>query len=722
VDGCGHCGLPLGRRPVVVEVDGARIRCCCYGCVLAWQVTRAGGESGAAASIFVRLGLGVFFAVNVMMVGMPAYVPYVYGTEAGPVDGPLFQMLRVLAAVLTMPVLMLLGWPILASAWAGLRGGAANTDALIVLGTVAAYALSVANTIAGRPAVYFDTAAMLLVLVTVGRWLEASAKAEAGAAVRARLSPMPAVARREQADGREATVDAEALAPGDVVCVGPGSAVPADGVVLSGEGGIDEATLTGETWPVVKRPGDAIAGGTCSIDGVFRIRVARPARESAAARIGDLLATALRDRAPWERTADRAARVLVPLVVVLAIGAAAAWTWRVDVEHGVLVGLAVLVVACPCGLGIATPVAVWTGLATASRHGVIVRNAPALERAAALGGVVFDKTGTLTSRTPLLIDVRTRDGAAMADPERGAVLARAAALARAVDHPLGRAIVAAVPAGRSDGVVVTDVRSRPGRGVTGRVDGRGVAIGNRRLALELLGAAAGASAHEREVDSGPQAWVVEDGRLIAVLLFAEAARAEAASAVTALRRLGVRPFLATGDARAVAVVPDLIPAADARCGLLPADKLARVGELRRDTGAIAMVGDGVIDAPALAGADLGIAIGSATDLIRTTADVAILSDDLGRVPWLIAHARRVGRVARQNLVWAFGYNAIAIVLAAAGQLGPLVAAAAMIASSLAVVVNARRLRTFDHEGAHAARHRGRDAVSTARTVSIARTL
>jgi cation transport ATPase len=319
---CGHCGLPLGRRPVRATIDGAVILCCCYGCVLAQQVTRASGDAGRAAGIYVRLGLGVFFAVNVMMVSMPAYVPYVYGAEAARIDGPLFLVLRVLATALTAPVLALLGWPILASAWQGLRSGAANTDALIVLGTVAAYVLSVVNTVNGRAAVYFDTAAMLLVLVTVGRYLEATAKADAGAAVRAGLMPVPPAATRETATGGEESVAPEALAVGDVVRVGPGAAFPSDGIVVAGSGGVDEATLTGESWSVMKEPGNFVAGGTCSVDGVFRVRITRALRDGTPARIAELLHGALRERAPWERIADRAARWLVPAVVAIAAVAA----------------------------------------------------------------------------------------------------------------------------------------------------------------------------------------------------------------------------------------------------------------------------------------------------------------------------------------------------------------------------------------------------------------
>ena len=678
---CGHCGLPLGRRPVRATVDGAALVCCCYGCVLAHQVTRASGEAGHAAGIYVRLGLGIFFAVNVMMVSMPAYVPYVYGAEAAPLDGPMFQLLRVLAIVLTAPVLVLLGWPIVASAWQSLRQGAANTDALIVLGTVAAYVLSVANTIAGRPAVYFDTAAMLLVLVTVGRYLEATAKAEAGAAVRSRLVSLPALAARERpSQGDIESVAPEALRVGDVVRVGAGVAFPSDGVVVSGTGGVDEAMLTGESWPVLKEPGKPVAGGTCSVDGVFRVRITRQVQNGTAARIADLLHGALRERAPWQRIADGAAHWLVPAVVLIAALAAVFWMRVEGMERGLLVGLAVLVVACPCGLGIATPVAAWTGLTAAARRGVVVRSAAALERAAEVRAIVFDKTGTLTTRAPSLTAIEP-----VAGVDRAHVLARAAALASELQHPLAAAIVAAAE-GAPPSCTVTAVRTFPGLGARGLVDDAPVAIGSARFVASVLGSAPPAGD-----DVGPSVHVVEGSRVIGVLRFAERPRPEAAGALAALRRLGVRVLLATGDRQASAVVPALVEPADAALGLLPDQKMARVRALRARSGPIAMVGDGVNDAPALASADLGIAVAGATDLTRINADVAILSDDLGRVAWLVAHARRTSRVARQNIAWAFAYNAVAVALAAAGRLGPLTAAVAMLASSLAVIANARRL-------------------------------
>jgi heavy metal translocating P-type ATPase len=669
---CAHCGLPLGRWPV----RGAEGRFCCYGCLLAAQVTRARGEAGAAAMIVVRLGLALFFAMNVMMLTLPAYAPYVYG--ASDAEGPLFTVLRVLALVFTAPVLALLGGPILASAW---RGGGVNTDALIIGATGAAYVLSIVNTIAGRPGVYCDTAAMLLVLVTLGRWLEATARAEAGAAVRASLAPAPPHAVRLVAGQRE-LVAPTVLAPGDVVEVAPGAAFPTDGLVLDGVGAVDESALTGESRPVEKAPGRGVAGGTCSFDGLFRVVVTASAASSAAARIVALVDAARRERTAAERTADRLVARLVPAVAVVAGAAGTWWAAHTGLERGVLVALSVLVVACPCALGLATPVAVWAGLAAAARRGVIVRNAPVLERAAAVGHVLFDKTGTLTEGTPRVLAV---DPAGGHTPE--AVLARAAAVEHGLGHPVARAIERAAADHGIRLAAASDVRVVPGRGVRARVGREATAVGS-------LAFAAGETGIPVAGGSDSSVAVVADRRLVGTLRLADAIRDSAAPALAALRGLDVATRLVSGDARADALVPGLVARADAALGLLPEDKVAHVRRLRAAGGdAIAMVGDGINDAPALAAADVGIAIAAATDLARLTADVVIMGADLRKVPWLIAHARRVRRVIRENLAWAFAYNAIAVGLAAAGALTPVVASLAMLASSAAVVANARRLAT-----------------------------
>ena len=678
---CAHCGLPVGRGAITGSVAGERGRFCCSGCLLALQVTRARGDHGAAAALLVRLGLALFFTMNVMMVSMPSYVPFLYGDAIGGTDGPLFAVLRVLALVLAAPVLALLGWPIARGGWQSLRAGAPTADLLIAMATVAAYVLSVWNTAAGRPQVYVDTACMLLVLVTLGRWLEARARAEAVAAVRAQLAPVPPTVVRLRAGEARERVDVALLAPGDVVEVGPGELLPTDGMVAEGTGGVDESALTGEHAPALRAPGDPVAGGTCSLDGWLRVRVTAPASASAAARLAALVMEAARTRTHGQRVADGVAAVLVPLVTVIALAAALAWGVRDGAARGVLVALAVLVVACPCALGIATPVAVWVGVAAAARRGVVVRSAPVLERLATVRRVLLDKTGTLTGRHLQLVAVEPAPDSGLDGDQ---LLARAAALERGLTHPLARAVTEGAHARGLTVPAAAAVHVVAGQGVRGRLDGEPHAVGSPRFAATELGRLVAVAD-----GAGTPLVVLGAGRVLGTLRVAEALTATAAQAMAALRGLGLEVGVLTGDQRVDAVLPLLAAHESVLGGLLPEDKLAHVRAAR--AGGVMMVGDGLNDAPALAAADVGVAVGGATDLTRMTADVALLGGDLRALPWAVAHARRVVRVMRQNLVWAFAYNAVAVGVAAAGALDPLIAALAMILSSLAVVANARRL-------------------------------
>ena len=698
---CDHCGLPLGRWPLPATIDGEPERFCCFGCVLARQVTRARGESGAAASALVRLGLAIFFAMNAMMVTLPTYVPAVYGEEAM-VDGPLFQVLRVLATAFTLPVLLLLGGPILASAGRGLRAGVPNTDALIVLGTAAAYALSLANVIAGRPEVYFDTVVMLLVLVTLGRYLEARARADAGEAVARSLTGLEPTALRLETptslDGSRISV--ELLDAGDLVRVTPGDLFPADGVVVAGSGGVDQSVLTGEHQPLLVGPGDPVAGGSSSVDGVFTVRLSARLADSTSARIERMLAEARGQRTAAMRLADRVSAVMMPLVIALAAGAGLWWGWRDGMETGLLVGLAVLCVACPCGLGIATPVAVWTALRAAAQRGIVARDPAALERLARASDVFFDKTGTLTERTPAVAEVFVEPGVGWSRDE---LLAAAAAVERGLLHPVARAIAAedsrakdakaaVVSRGLGDPGLVwrqtlsADQRVIPGMGASVEIDGVRLFAGSLAFATAELGMAIAPRWRD-----GTEIAVWRAGALLGRIRLREAPRPEAADALAGLRALGLRSHLLTGDTQAAAVVPALIAEEHATLGLLPRDKMEHLARAR-SLGSVVMVGDGINDGPALAAADVGIAVGTATDLARITADLVFMTDDLRGLPWIIAHARRVNRVIRQNLVWVFGYNAAAVLAAAAGALTPIVATLAMIGSSAIVVASARRLK------------------------------
>ncbi len=675
-DCCDHCELPLGGRVVASEIDGEALRFCCYGCLLAHQVTRASGDEGAASSVVIRLGLAIFLGMNVMVMSVPGYAPYLYGGDAAAFEGPLSLVLRWLAMCFGLPVLVLLGWPILRSFVAGGWAGAAKADALVLLGASSAFGLSVYRTITGAPEVYFDTAVMVLLFVTLGRYLEARARADAGRAIRADLIAAPERATRIV--GHEMTpVDVSELAAGDVVRVVAGEMFPTDGVVLEGSGWVDEALMTGESRMVLRSPGSAIAGGTCSVDGCFEVRVERPATLSAAARIEGLLESARRTSSPMERMADGYARVFLPLTVIIAAVSCVWHAFNQSIDAGILAGLSVLVVACPCALGIATPVALWFGVVAAARRGIILRDASVLERGNRVDRVFFDKTGTLSERTPRLVGCELSPDCPWSAAE---LLERVAALERGQRHPIARAMVAVVAGERLGGIRVSEVVVEPGRGIRGRVDG-----------VPLFAGSGG----RREGDAAGEVVVRSDGRLLGVLRFCEDLRQDASAAFVELRDdLAVAVGVLSGDSSAESLADVAADDLVVEVGLSPDEKLEHVRAAsvaaRKCGAAVAFVGDGVNDAPALAAAEVGVAFGDPADLPRSAADALCLNDQLRSIPWLLRHSRRVVRIVRQNLMVAFGYNLVAVGLAASGRLDPLVASVAMLGSSLLVVANARR--------------------------------
>ncbi len=673
---CDHCELPLGGRVVASDIDGSDFRFCCYGCLLAYQVTRASGEEGEASSVVIRLGLAIFLGMNVMVFSLPGYAPYIYGGDAAIFEGPLNIVLRWLAMCFGLPVLALLGWPILRSFIAGGWAGAAKADALVLLGASSAFGLSVYRTISGGTEVYFDTAVMVLLFVTLGRYLEARARADAGKAIRADLLAGPDRATRLDG-GVMVDVTVDELAPGDIVRVVAGEMFPTDGTVVDGSGWVDEALMTGESRMVARRPGSAVAGGTCSVDGCFEVRVERPAALSAAARIEGLLESARRASSPMERMAERFARVFLPATVGIAAATCVWHGWFQNVDAGILAGLSVLVVACPCALGIATPVALWFGVVSAARRGIILRDASVLEKASRVDHVFLDKTGTMSERTPRLIGCELAPGCPWTTAD---LLRRVAALERGQRHPIARAMLAVVSEDRLAGLRVSEVVVEPGRGIRGRVDDVSIFVG---------------SDDRSEPDKAGEVVVRSGENVVAVLRFGEDLRPDVGAALAEMRdELGVAVGVLSGDSSSAAL--DAVQDGNLAVivGLSPNEKMERVCEessrARAAGGAVAFVGDGVNDAPSLAAAEVGVAFGDPADLPRGAADALCLNPQLRAIPWLLRHSRRVMRIVRQNLIVAFGYNLAAVALAASGKLDPLVASVAMLGSSLMVVANARR--------------------------------
>ena len=590
--------------------------------------------------------------------------------------------------LLATPVQFVFGARFYRAAAAALRRGTANMDVLVALGTTAAYLyswyllLTLGDAADGE--LYFEASAVIITLVLLGKHLETKAKRATGLAIRQLMGLRPLRASVRQTNGTLRTVPAAEVAVGDLVVVRPGERVPVDGDVVEGESEVDESLLTGESMPVRKRPGDAAIGGAVNTTGYLEIRAARVGEDATLARIARAVAEAQQGKARVQRMVDKVSAVFVPAVIVVSAVVFALWF---ALGHGfepALIGaVSVLVIACPCALGLATPTAVVAGTGAAARAGILVKDVDALERAPRIDAVVFDKTGTLTRGRPDVVRVVVESGS------EDELVAVAAAAQRQSEHPLAKALVAHAEARGLPSPAATAFRNEVGRGVSAEVEGRTVRVGNR----EFVGVAENAK-DESVFNDDSVVWVAADG-LRGAIAFADPLRPEAKQAVAELEALGIRPLMLSGDADAVARrVAAQVGIRDARGGVRPNQKAAAVLEMKAAGQRVAMVGDGVNDAPALAAADLGIAVGSGTDIAMETADITLMRPDPTLIPAALAASRATLRKIRQNLFWAFVYNVVGIPAAALGYLSPTVAGAAMALSSVCVVGNSLLLRKW----------------------------
>ncbi len=601
-----------------------------------------------------------------------------------------------LQLALATPVQFVLGGRFYAAGWRALRAGSANMDVLVALGTSAGYGLSVYQLFA-LPAgahLYFETSAVVISLVLLGKWLEARAKQRTGEAIRALHRLRPETARRRR-NGQEEEVAIEAIGVGDLVVVRPGERLPVDGTVLEGDSHADESLLTGESRPVPKAPGDTVTGGAINGEGMLLVRTGAVGAGTTLARIIQLVESAQAAKAPIQKTVDRISAMFVPAVLMLAVLTFLGWWWASgEVTRAVINAVAVLVIACPCALGLATPTALIAGTGVAAARGILIKDAEALEQAHRIGAVAFDKTGTLTEGVFRLAAFEAAAGSA------DAAMAVAAALQAGSEHPLARALLqASSERGMATGAAEA-VRALPGRGLTGRVDGRRYWLGSARLMHEqgvALPDALAAVAETHAAAGRTVSWLADadELRALALMSFGDLVRASAPSAIAKLRALGIHTVMLTGDGRGAA------QAAAAELGLddvhhdvLPADKAAQIAALKAQGRTVAMVGDGINDAPALASADVGIAMGSGTDVAMHAADITLMRADPALVADAIDISRRTYRKILQNLFWAFAYNVVGIPLAAFGLLSPVVAGAAMAFSSVSVVGNALLLKRW----------------------------
>ncbi|HEV3496525.1 MAG TPA: heavy metal translocating P-type ATPase [Actinomycetes bacterium] len=604
---------------------------------------------------------------------------------------------RLTALALATPVQFWVGWPFLREAARRARRRTASMATLIAMGTLAAYGFSVAQLLTGGMALYFEAAAVIITFVVLGRFFEARAKGRAGQAIRALLE-LGAKEARVVRDGREVMVPVEQVAVGDLLKVRPGEKVPTDGEVVTGASAVDESMLTGESVPVEKAPGDPVTGATVNTSGVVTVRATRVGAETALAQIVRLVEEAQASKGHIQRLADRVAGVFVPAVMAVALATFAGWALLAgDPQAGLVAAVAVLIISCPCALGLATPIAIMVGTGRGAELGVLIKGVEVLERTRRITSVVFDKTGTLTRG-----EMALTDAVPVAGLDEAEVLRRAGAVEADSEHPIGQAIAAAARQRVGPLPEVAGFQALAGRGARAEVDGATVWVGRAKLMADagLLMPGAIDEVVERLQEAGKTVvFTGWDGEVRGVLAVADTLKDDAAELIARLHGMSLEVAMLTGDnARTAHAIAGRVGIDRVLAEVLPDDKAGEVASLQREGRVVAMVGDGVNDAPALVQADLGIAIGTGTDVAIQASDLTLLRGDLAGVATAIELSRRTYRTIVQNLGWAFGYNVAAIPLAALGLLSPIVAGAAMALSSVSVVGNSLRLRRFGRGG------------------------
>lgn len=618
----------------------------------------------------IALTLPLVVGMLVQLVGLGWNVP------------PLAQL------ALTTPVQFWLGGRFYVGGLKSLRGGAGNMDVLVALGTTAAYALSTWHVLTGtahHANLYFEGASVVITLVLLGKYMETRAKRSAAGAIRALMTLRPDTAQVER-DGRVVTVPASMVVPGEVVLVRPGERVAVDGVVIDGESQVDESLITGESLPVPRGPGAEMVAGAVNGEGMLRVRATRVGAESTIARIIRMVQGAQAAKAPVQKLVDRISAVFVPAVVAVAVLAFLGW-WLAggDLDRATVAAISVLVIACPCALGLATPTGIMVGTGVAARHGILIKDAQALERAHRTSVVVFDKTGTLTQGRPAVVATAgERD-----------LLRLVASAQQGSEHPLAKAVLAAA----RDVTLspVADFKSLPGRGLSALVEGRALLIGSSRLMAERLVQVHpfAAEAEAEEAQGRTVMWAGEGDRCLGYIAVADPVKDSARHAVLGLKALGLSTVMLTGDnPRAAAAVARAVGVDRVVAEILPEDKAAEIARIKGEGGVVAMVGDGINDAPALAAADIGIAMGTGTDVAMQAAGITLVKGDPALLPAALSVSRATYAKIRQNLFWAFFYNVVAIPAAALGLLTPVIAGAAMAFSSVSVVSNSLLLKRW----------------------------
>lgn len=683
---CYQCGLPVTRSSRFYEIDGVKASFCCTGCYLVQKITGTKGEEGISQVLLGKFGLGLALSMNVLFMSMPLHVEAASSSTIF-IPAALAVALKYLLLFFSIPVMLVLGIPIAKSSIDSLRAREVGTEALILIGAMAAFAISVKSTLAGVGEVYFETATMILTLFTLGRYIDSKAKWRASESIKGLSSLVPNQVIRILPDGAKESVSADDITIGDQVLLRPGERIPLDGMVVSGEGSVDESFLSGESKPVLKKEEMEVFAGSINLDGTLILEIRKPAEEFLVKKIEKLMEKIRANPSAINRISDRLAAWFIPVIVTIGLTVFSYWTYKGEPSVGIMRMLAILLISCPCAFGIAAPMAIWRGLGLAAEKGAIIMGADILEGLAKVKTVFFDKTGTLTTDTPAITAIIA--GVGRGEDE---LLTIAAALDSHSTHPLARSLVEEADRRGLKPMEALAIKNRPGLGIEGVVNDKQYHLGSRSWIKSL------AQEKDNELltrespddESSGMVFLLEEDEVVGAFIFSQALREGAAEALEAIKKLGIRTIILTGDDEKGALgiknrlKPDVI-----KWRLLPADKAEeiRAEEKQRIT---AMVGDGVNDAPALEAAHIGIAMGCGTELTRESAKVNLLGDDLRMIPFLIHLSRKVRRKVLVNFIWAFSYNMIGTFLAITGVITPLFAVMAMILSSLMVIGNTLR--------------------------------
>lgn len=684
--GCYQCGLPVPGRSRPYEIDGRKVSFCCTGCYLVHKITGTKGEEGVSQVLLGKFGLGLALSMNVLFMSMPLHVEAASSSTIV-IPAALAVALKYLLLFFSIPVMLVLGIPIAKSSIDSLRAGDVGTEALILIGALAAFTISVKSTLVGHGEVYFETATMILTLFTLGRYIDSKAKWKASESIKGLSTLVPSVVTMILEDGTRKSVSADDIIIGNRVLLRPGERIPLDGVVVSGEGSVDESFLSGESKPVLKREEMEVYAGSINLDGTLTLEIRKPAEEFLVKKIEKLMEKIRGNPSAINRISDRLAVLFIPMIVSLGLIVFIYWSYMGEPYTGLMRMLAILLISCPCAFGIAAPMAIWRGLGLAAEKGAIIMGADILEGLAKLKTVFFDKTGTLTTDTPAITAIVGGEGYSEED-----LLKIAAAIDSHSTHPLARSLVEEADRRQLKLPEAVDVKNRPGLGIEAVVDSRQYHLGSRNW-ISKLSEGGNMDLLDQTVPEGESSGMVfllDEGKISGLFIFDQALREGATETLEAIKKLGIKTVILTGDDEKGALgIKDKLNPDEIKWQLLPEDKAIEI-KAEEENKITAMVGDGVNDAPALEAAHIGIAMGCGTELTRESAKVNLLGDDLTMIPFLIDLSKKVRRRVMFNFVWAFSYNLLGTFLAVIGVITPLFAVMAMILSSLMVIGNTLR--------------------------------